>query len=196
MTERRGGKPQRDRIDEIADGYAQTDATVIELLRKGQWTLRLMVVLVVLGICSSAYFYRENHQRQDAQRALSASNRALAVRANTAAAQAKAAAAKATKGVETACALLVRFAQQAGAGTSRTGASKASRLNRELTVAVVDQVLRLSPPEVRARITGLYHRIRRAGAIIRFPDCEQVARDPQSVTQVGPSSRQKGSTRP
>lgn len=171
----------------MSDHREGTDDAVLRILRRGQWTLRLMVVLVVLGCASSYYFYRENSQRQGEQRALSASNRALALKANEAAE-------KATKGVETACTLLVNFAQQAGAGASRTGASKASRLNRRLTVVVIDQVIRLSPPDVRARIARLYHQLRRAGALIRFPDCEQLARDPQSVKQRGPSEQQEGSS--
>lgn len=183
MADRREDQPRRDRIDEIAESYAATDAKVIRLLDSGRWTLRLMVVLVVCGLGSSYYFHRENRARQAEQHALSASNRVLAVQASTAAATA-------TKGVETACTLLVSFARQAGAGNARTGASKASRLNRELTVVVIDQVLRLSPPDVRARITRLYHRLRRAGGIIQFPDCEQLARDPRSVKQLGP--RQDG----
>lgn len=132
---------------------------------------------------------------------LAVSNRVLAERADSAAAkaaeastEATAAAAKATLGVETACSLLVNFARQAGAGNAQTGASEASKLNRELTVLVVDQVIRLSPPDVRARITSLYHRLRKAGGIIRFPDCEQLARDPQSVKQLGPRKSQEGST--
>lgn len=186
MPDRRDDKPTRDRIDEIAANYAKTDATVIGILNSGRWTLRLMVVLVVLGCASSYYFYRENHQRQVDQQALSATNRALALQAKQAADRANAASVKATKGVETACSLLVNFARQAGAGNARTGASKASQLNRELTVVVVDQVIRLSPPDVRARITSLYHQLRKAGGLIRFPDCEQLARDPQSVERSTP----------
>ncbi len=175
MHERREDEETRSRLDEIADGYAATDATVLRLLYRQQWTLRLMLALVVLALGSSYYFYGENRERAH-------DNRALAQRADTLSRQNARALARADESIKTAqraivsgCELLSSAVRQVGIAPARKGESKASRLNRVLTVTVIDEVLRTAPPSVRARVAGLYHRLLRAGAVISLPDCQSLA---------------------
>ncbi len=175
MDDRREDEQTRSRLDEIAEGYAATDATVLRLLDRQQWTIRLMVLLVVGGIVSSVYFYDQNGARAN-------DNRALAQRATTLARQNAQALARADESIKTAqqaivsgCDLLVSAVQQVGITPTRRGESKASRLNRVLTVTVIDEVLRRAPPSLRARVAGLYRRLLKAGPIISLPDCKSLA---------------------
>lgn len=157
MSDRREDTGKRDRIDEIAENYRRTDATVIGILNSGRWALRLMVVLVVLGCASSYYFYGQNKSRSRETRDLIAAN---------------------SRAIVTGCDLLVDVAAQAGIAPSRKGESKASRINRVLTVTVIDEVLRTAPASVRERVTELYHRLLKAGPVIRLPDCATVGKQP------------------
>jgi hypothetical protein len=86
-----------------------------------------------------------------------------------------------TEAIEVNCRLIVRVAQQAGAGAKQEGASRAARKNQEILVAVVDEVLRKASPEVRAHITRLYHQLQRSGAVLTLPDCAQLARHPETL---------------
>lgn len=166
--ERREDAARRDRIDEIAANYAETDATVLTLLDRLRWLLRFMVVVVVLGFVSTAYFYDQNRQR-------ASDNRVLAQRADALARENARAVATAQRAIVTGCELLVSAVQQVGISPSRRGESKASRLNRVLTITVIDEVLRTAPPAVQARVADLYHRLLRAGPVITLPDCQTLA---------------------
>lgn len=166
MPDRREDVSTRARLDEIAANYAATDAEVIRILNGGRWLMRLMVVLFVCGVLSSVYFYGQNRQRADDNRA--------SIRT-------------AQQAIVSGCELLTDIATQAGVSPGQEGASKAAKLNLRLTITVIDEVLRTAPPDVRARIASLYHQLRKAGPAVVLPDCATIpARPPDGSRMMKP----------
>lgn len=178
MPDRREDVATRERLDTIAANYAATDAEVIRILKGGRWLVYLMVVLFVCGAVSSAYFYEQGRQRADDSRKFALRADALARDNQRAIAAAEQAIKVAQQAIVTGCDLLVRIAKQAGASPGQKGASKAAKINLELTITVIDEVLRTAPPAVRAEIASLYHQLRKAGPAIRLPDCATVGKQP------------------
>ncbi len=153
-------------------------ATTDELLRRGR---QLLFAVAIIGVGAVVALAITARQVQDIERA--------AARADASAARVARIADKNTLAIRVGCRLIVNLITDAGVGEARVDAppSRFAKLQRELNGLFVAAITgRLLTVAERARARRLVRQIAAAGTLVQTPDCDRIARRPESVLSALP----------
>lgn len=167
--DRAAAKEERERNAEMRDVVLGSSRRMAWLQRL---TLGLAVVAVALGATLGVTLYRLHQQglkRNHETRHLLAT---------------------AKESTLTTCTLLSNIAKQAGVLGTGGDASEAVKVQRKLIGQVFDVAIRNMTSAERARFGVLYHDFQHAGSYVQLPNCRQVADHPESVKQLGATTKQ------